>query len=289
MKKTLILFSTIIMSLGLWAQNNAQAYAIFDAKGNKTDFGVMVNDLAKNQVVLIGELHNNPIAHWMELRITEALYSKNNKIVQGAEMFEADVQLILDEFLNDDIREKDVKSEARVWPNYPTDYKPLLMFAKEHNLKFVATNIPRRYANLVYRKGFEGLDKLSPEAKKYIAPLPVKYDPNLACYKNMISGATHMGMPANPNIAKAQAIKDATMAHFIYKNLPKGGIFVHYEGAYHSDNYQGIYWYLKQTDKKLKIGTVTTVEQDDLSKLDKENIGRADFIIVVPTDMTKTY
>ena len=97
----------------------------------------------------------------------------NGDITLGAEMFEADNQLILNEYLSGHISEKSFKKEARLWPNYSTDYAPLVDFAKDSNLIFVATNIPRRYASVVYKRGFQGLDELDAQAKLYIAPLPV--------------------------------------------------------------------------------------------------------------------
>ncbi len=287
MKRLLTVLFSLLMITG-FAQDKP-AYRIFDHSGKPVSYSQMIDRLQDANFIFYGELHNNPIAHWMELQITKDLYAKNHKLILGAEMFEADVQLILNEYLQGFIREKDVKNEARVWPNYPTDYKPLLTFAKEHSLYFVATNIPRRYANLVYRRGFEALDSLSPQAKKYIAPLPIEYDQNLDCYKNMLQGMVHMGMPANPNIAKAQAIKDATMAYFISRNYKKGYQFIHYNGSYHSDNFQGIVWYLKKLQPQGKIMTITTVEQENLDKLSTEFKNKANFIIVVPEDMTKTY
>ena len=70
------------------------------------------------------------------------------------------------------------EAEARLWDNYNTDYYPVVFFAKEHGIPFVATNIPRRYANSVKNKGIEVLDSLSDEAKRYIAPLPVPFEYN---------------------------------------------------------------------------------------------------------------
>ncbi len=286
--KRLITLLFIALTAVSFAQDRP-AYRIFDQNGNPLTYKQMLSGLEKADFVFYGELHNNPIAHWMELEITKSLYAQNPKLILGAEMFEADVQLILDEYLSGIIREKDVKNEARVWPNYSTDYQPLLVFAREHDLRFVATNIPRRYANLVYRKGFEALEKLSDQAKQYIAPLPIKYDPELKCYKNMLQGMVHMGMTANPNIAKAQAIKDATMAYFISRNYKKGYQFIHYNGSYHSDDFQGIVWYLKSLEPQAKIVTITTVEQDNTNKLDDQYKNKANYIIVVPSDMTKTY
>ena len=91
------------------------------------------------------------------------------------------------------------------------------------------------------------------------------------------------------NLPKAQAIKDATMAYFILKNLDAGELFMHYNGSYHSDDYEGINWYLKQEKPNLNIVTVSVVEQENLKKLDKESKLKANFIIVIPPTMTKTY
>jgi uncharacterized iron-regulated protein len=88
-------------------------------------------------------------------------------------------------------------------------------------------------------------------------------------------------------MAKSQAVKDATMAYFILKN--KKGPFLHFNGSYHSQNYEGISWYLKKGDPNLKIATIHSVEQDSIDKLEEANKNTADFIICIPTDMTKTY
>ena len=83
--------------------------------------------------------------------------------------------------------------------------------------------------------------------------------------------------------------KDATMAHFIIKNLQPNAVFLHYNGTYHSDNFEGISWYLKKSKPELKIITIATVEQKDISKLEKEHLNKADFILVIDEDATKTY
>jgi uncharacterized iron-regulated protein len=195
----------------------------------------------------------------------------------------------LDEYLEGRCSVKNFEKEAKLWKNYKTDYKPLVDIAKDNNLDFVATNIPRRYASLVYKQGFEVLDSLSPEAKILIASLPVAYDPDLPGYKAMLEGMEGMGSHASPNLPKAQAIKDATMAYFILENWQEGKVFIHYNGAYHSNDYEGIVWYLKQGNPDLKILTITTVEQDTISDLNDEYKNLADYILCVPANMTKTY
>lgn len=92
----------------------------------------------------------------------------------------------------------------------------------------------------------------------------------------------------NVNFTKAQALKDATMAHFILQNWSEGKLLLHYHGAYHSENFESIYWNLKPQKPKLNIVTITTVSQENILELEEENTGTADFTICIDQDMTKT-
>ena len=264
------------------------AYYLFNKAGKDIKYEKMLKEAEDADIVLFGESHDNPISHWLQLELTKDLYDlKKNNLVLGAEMFESDNQVILDEYLDSLISTTSFESNARLWSNYRTDYKPLVEFAKTNKLKFVATNVPRRYASIVNSKGFEGLDEISSVAKTFLPPLPVKYDAELNCYKSMME-MEGMGGHVTPNFPKAQAIKDATMAHFILKNWSKGKLLIHYHGSYHSENFESIYWYLKQENPDLKIVTIHTVSQDEISELTKENTGKANFTICVDEDMTKT-
>jgi uncharacterized iron-regulated protein len=271
------------------------AYRIFTSVGKKVDYNDVIKESSKADIVFFGELHDDPIAHWLELEITKSLFEERGKnLVLGAEMFEADNQLLIDEYFQGIYDASKFEAEVKLWKNYKTDYKPLLEFARGKGLPFIATNVPRRYASLVSKKGFEALDKLDPEAKKYIAPLPFPYDPEVKCYKNMLNMGG-MGMMSrdtshvNLNFPKAQAVKDATMAHFILKNWSDGKIFIHYNGSYHSSNFEGIVWYLKKFNPALRIATIEAVQQDETGSLEKENQNKASFIVAIPASMTRTY
>jgi len=286
------LLLTVIALLILSFRADKPAYNLFDSEGKKIKYQVLIEKISSADVVFFGELHDNPIAHWLELEITADLYKiAGDRLNAGAEMFEADNQLMLDEYLGSEYEADKFEAEAKLWKNYKTDYKPLLEFARKNGLPFIATNIPRRYASMVSRGGFEELDSLSAEAKKYIAPLPIHYDPELKCYKDMLSmhGMPGMGSKPNENLPRAQAIKDATMAYFITGNLEPGKLFIHYNGAYHSDNYLGIIYYLKLYRPGIKVVTISTVLQEEIEDLDSENKGIADFIVTIPVTMTRTY
>ncbi len=277
---TFLMFFSILIQ----AQDK-KAYQLFDKNGNKTSYKKLLKAALKTEVVLFGEFHNNAISHWLQLELTKDIAEKSS-IVLGAEMLEADNQKQLNHYLKGEINQKKLDSTARLWPNYKTDYKPLVDFAKDKNVSFIATNIPRRYASMVSKKGFEVLETLSVEEKSWIAPLPIPYDANLPGYVEMIK---MMGDHASPNMLKAQASKDATMAYFINKNVSSNSVFIHYNGSYHSDNFEGINWYLKNYHPNIRIITISTVEQKDISKLEKEHYNKADYILVIDEDVTKTY
>lgn len=287
MRKVILIsfFALLVMSM----DKNLEAYKIFDSAGSDVTYKKFVVKSLEADIILFGELHNNPICHWIELELTKSLYSKvGKKLILGAEMFESDNSLIIREYLAGKVKDRNFEAEARLWPNYKTDYKPLLTFARDSGVNFIATNIPRRYAAMVNNLGLEELDNLDSSAKDFIAPLPIEYDPELTGYKNMLDMMGSNSHP-NANLPKAQAIKDATMAYFIAKNYTPQSKFLHFHGTYHSDNFQGIMWYLRQINPNLKIVTISSVEQDKIKDLDSEHRGKADFIIAVPSSMTKTY
>ena len=288
MKKFFLAIAFFAMCAAAQAQH-MPAYQLFDKYGNKVDYGHMYNLAQRHQVTFFGELHNNAIAHWLKLELAKDLSeAKGERFMMGAEMFEADNQLILNEYLGGHISERNFRAEAKLWPNYDTDIRPLVELARERKIPFVATNIPRRYAALVNRLGFDALLGLSEQAKTYIAPLPIEFDPNLPGYKAMLEMTGHPGHMGN-NMPKAQAIKDATMAHFIFNALERNTVMLHFNGAFHSNNEEGIVWYLRRLNPNMRILTISTVEQDSVDVLEEEHKGLADIILAVPTTMTKTH
>lgn len=287
MKITTVLISLFLLfTLSLFAQKKP-AYQLYTSKGKKVAYKKMMKKLKKADILLFGESHNDPIGHWLQLEIAQALH-QNKKLVIGMEMFERDNQAALNQYLTNEIDRKALDTLVHLWNNYSTDYEPLVEFAKANYISVIATNIPRKYASMVFRNGLDSLEDLPDNEKKWIAPLPIKFDIELPGYKNMLTmmeGAAHSG----ENFPKAQAIKDATMAHSILEYYQSGMTFLHLNGSYHSDNYEGILWYLRQVKPDLNYVTISTVSQKDISKLKKEYLGKADFIICVPETMTKTY
>mgnify|MGYP002777725555 CR=1 FL=1 len=276
------------------------AYRLYSGKLKSTSYEKLLKQAAEADVVLFGELHNNPICHWLQLQLAKDLLRlKGKNLSLGAEMFETDNQPALSDYLSGKLTDEAFRKVARLWPNYPTDYRPLVELAKQHALPFAATNVPRRYASMVAKQGLAALDTLPTSEKQWIAPLPVEVDLTLPGYKAMLSmGHSAHGRTADrsgpvpegmANFARAQAIKDATMAHRIAQDLQPGATLLHLNGDYHSKKREGIVWYLNRYRPGLRILTISTLEAADVARPDRSAENLADFILLVPDDMTKTY
>lgn len=282
-----ILSLLALCTLGFNAYSQLDNYKIYNAKGKEVKYEKMIKGITVSDVVLFGELHNNVIAHWLELEVLKSLASTNNTAV-GLEMFERDNQNFIQQYLKDSITPEAFDSLVRFWPNYETDYAPLLNYCKEDSIPFHATNIPRRFANMVYKNDFNSLDTLSTEEKSWIAPMPIVFYDTLPQYQAILD---MMGGHGSPNLVKAQAMKDATMAYFTLQLLAQQNVdqVLHFNGSFHSNYYEGIYWYLNHYQADLSIATIAVVEQENLSKLLEENKGKADYIIVVDSDFPTSY
>lgn len=297
--KNKLLLLVIILFIGVQingqtTKNEKPAYLVYDSKGVLVEFSSLISDISNADICLFGELHNDPISHWLELElIKEFNLAKNKQLIVGAEMWERDNQLLIDEaFVHKFYDEAMYLESSKLWSNTKPDYLPILQYCSKNNLKFIGTNIPRRYARMVSRSGIESLNSLSELAKTYIAPLPILIDLNEYSYKTMIQDMPQgntMKMTNPENLAKAQAVKDATMAYFIQKETIPGYLFFHFHGEFHSAYFSGIFFYLKQYNPKLKVKSISIVKQENVNVLDKENFNRADYIIVVPESMSVTY
>ena len=174
--RKLLLFSLLNLYLFTNIFGQEKSFQIYNEDGKKVSYRIMSQSAGKADVVLFGENHNDPISHWLQLELTKSLFEKHaENLMLGAEMLESDDQIKLDEYLLGFIREKDFEKESKIWTNHKTDYRPLVSFAKENKIDFVATNIPRRFANMVYRFGIDTLEYLPEKSKQFIQSISNDY------------------------------------------------------------------------------------------------------------------
>ena len=282
--KNLIL---ICLSLALSKAYGHEEYQLFDAKGKVVSMDKMFKEAAEKSWVFFGEFHNSATIHRIQFLLTQHLHKKHGeKLVVGAEMFESDNQDIINEYFSGLINTKYFEDECRLWTNYKTDYKPIVEFLKSDNLPLVATNIPRRYAHMVHYKGLEILESLPVHVKNLFLPtLPIQIDTTLASYQEI----KKMSMHGGKFMMEAQAIKDATMAHFIQKYWSAGKVFLHLNGAFHSNNYEGIISFLPKSWLRKEMLVISMVTQKDIEKLEDENKELGDFIFCFEEDFAKSH
>lgn len=289
---TLLVSLLISMPASLSAQNKP-AYQFFSSKGKKASYSQVLTAVKDADVVFFGELHNDPIAHWLQYELLRDLSSfhSNDAMLLGMEMFETPQQALLDSFLNGQISPKDFLASEGLWSNYTMDYHPMVAFCKENNIPVIAGNAPRSIVRQVGRQGMQILDTLSAEQKAFLPALPIPVDYELPSYvamREMMGGHGGAATGIN-NFVSAQALRDATMAWRIVANWAPGKHLLHINGSYHSDLGEGIVWYLRRALPEVKVVILTTVSQDKLDKMESEHGEKADFILVTPSTMTKSY
>jgi len=285
--RSLLLFIAFLLVTDTFLAQEKQVFVIYNEEGEKVSYANLLDATSNSDIVLFGESHNSAMIHWLEYELIADLYVKEKNLGIGMEMFSADQQTSVNNYLADNINLKQLQNEIDLWPNFQTDYLKVLNFAKENELMLIGTNAPQQIARNVYKKGgFSYLDKLSDKELEFLPPRPIPFDPDLPAYKKM---KKMMGVHANDDIVKAQALKDATMAYHLTDLAKEKELVVHINGKYHSDDHEGIFWYLQQYRPELKVQTISMVNQADIFTLQEEHQNTADFIICIDKNMTKTY
>lgn len=236
--------------------------------------------LMEYNVIFIGEEHGSPLSHKAELTILKGLAHRDSKIVLALEMFERDVQEVLDDYLAGKISEKKFLQQSRPWPNYSKDYRPLIEFSKKNNIIVVAANLPRRVAALVSKTN-RIPRKLLGEDKVYLPPKihlrSKRYYQKFIESINRMPSFSPMKRIHQEGLYLAQVLKDAVMAASLEPFLDHRVLFCC--GHFHSDEHLGIPYQLRKNHPQLNIAVIamaSTIEK--LPMKDRSKI--ADFIWV---------
>jgi uncharacterized iron-regulated protein len=315
-------FASILLFAGLAAQLAAAQgapaahYRAFDSKGQPATLQSIIDSLEGADVLFVGETHDNAVAHMLEAELLQradarfgTASGKRRDVALSLEMFERDVQTVLDEYLAGLISERHFLLSSRPWKNYETDYRPLIEYARAHRLPVIAANAPARYVSRVSSQGPESLGALSKDVvKSWLPPLP--FPPASGAYaakfnRFMTGGATPAPTPtptattaqatsatqSNPHgslhLLEAQTLRDSSMAYRIAEFLKRGRdpLVVQVNGTFHSEERLGVPEQLARYRPKARTVVVTIVPEDDFPDFDAPRLGRlGDFVII--TDPT---
>jgi len=278
------IFFTLFVFLLMTAAADAQItltdpmYRVYNAYGDPVKLDAIVKDMAAADAIFLGEQHDDAVGHAIEAELFKRAvetYSPQRKVALSMEMFERDVQIVVDEYLSDLITEQHFLASSRPWGNYKTDYRPLVELAKEKHLDVIAANAPRRYVNMVSRSGRNSLDALSKQAKDWFAPLP--YPEPSAAYKDKFNAlmngggdAARMGPNSAANLIYSQSLWDATMANSVanYLSSNRGALVIHLNGGFHTEQRLGTIEQLMNYRPRTKAVVVTMLYADDVTKFD---------------------
>lgn len=267
-------------------------HRVFDSRsGDMTDFEAMVVTLASADVVFLGEQHDDFGTHRLQAAVLEGIARRRQgPVVVALEMFERDAQPALDAWMRGASTEAAFLEHSRPWPNYAADYRPLIEVARAENWPVVAGNVPRRFAQLVGRKGLRSLDSLPPGDRALIADELVcprdEYWRRFAETMGDMSGHGMQVTPAEADAMKwrfyeAQCVKDETMAEAVARAYREHEtLVVHVNGAFHSDRGLGTAERVRRRLPDARVVVVTFVPRADLDTVDAAaHRAMGDFIV----------
>lgn len=298
----LCLLCPVLMQAQALSESNYRIYSV--KQGKEVTLNAVVEDMKDYDLLFFGEEHNDSVTHFLEAKMLHLLYDKfGGKTTLSMEMFERDVQTVMEEYLSDNIREKHFTKDARVWSNY-RDYKPMVEFAKEKKLHVICANAAARYSNLAGRKGQAALEALPKESKKNFAPLPYKiaegdyYNKLMEMSGHTVSKAdsAKAKAPAMPmggfDLIMAQSLWDATMAYSIcsYYKKHKDHKILQVNGRFHSDEGFAVAAQLKNYNKRIKHLIISTGSDDNFPNIKWDDYKKnGDYIIITDPKVPRTY
>jgi uncharacterized iron-regulated protein len=296
--KSLILFSLAVVLVqdpkppGVGEQH----YRIYRGDGSTATLDQLVAESRATVVTFLGESHDDPVAHYLEEQILRRTWDPAAAL--SLEMFERDVQYVLDEYLAGFITENHLVASARAWKNYALDYRPLIEFAKEKRMPVLASNAPRRYVDRVSRLGSGSLAEIAPEGRRFLPPLP--YAEASADYaakfaRVMEEHREEGKPPSSESITRslqAQSLWDAAMAYSIAEFLTKhpGKRVSHVNGSFHTAHRLGIVEHLLRYRPNTPIVVVTILPEPSFPAFDvKRMYGAGTFVVVTDPTLPRTH
>jgi uncharacterized iron-regulated protein len=292
--KTLLLLIAISSSLLSYSQDGIEKhFKIYDTRTKQlTTINKIAEDFGSADVLFFGEEHNDSAGHYLETEILKALHQRyGSKLALSMEMFETDCQLILNEYLAGYISEERFLKDVRPWTNYK-DYRPAVEFARQNNLSIIAANPPRRYVNMVSRKGMKSLDSLPKSSKKFLPSLP--YDTASGRYREKFMEFMRGGSPgtSNARIYYSQNLWDAGMSNSIYqfRKHNKDKKIFHMVGRFHCDEKLGTLAQLQKRKSTLQILNISCFSDASFTNPDWEKFSYlGDYVILTDPGLKRSY
>ncbi|HYN85237.1 MAG TPA: ChaN family lipoprotein [Pyrinomonadaceae bacterium] len=278
------------------AAKTDEEFRVFDSAGKPSTLEEVVGAMGGADAVLVGEVHDDAVGHRVEAELLRLAYARfgagagggraPRAVAVSLEMFERDVQTVLDEYLAGLISERHFLLSSRPWGNYETDYRPLVEFARAHKLRVIAANAPARYVSRVARGGAESLRELPEASRAWLPPLPVAPASRelAANFRRVIGGGADNPAHGSDFLLDAQNLRDAAMAHALAEHLRRDGraLVIHFTGLFHTAGRLGVPEHLARFRPRARVLVVTISPRPALTDFDAAAVrnGSGDFVII---------
>ncbi|MBW6514965.1 MAG: ChaN family lipoprotein [Candidatus Syntrophosphaera sp.] len=257
--------------------------------GKALEASQLARQLKKYDLIFFGEWHGNAAIHSAQASLLRELQAVDPRLALSFEMFERDVQTWLDQYLLGEITEEEFLAYSRPWPNYATDYRPLVEFAREQGLPAIAANVPRPLAGRAARLGEKFLEELADDEKAWVAerisaPEGKYKERFLATMRQNMGHGDPGDAQLYDNLFLAQCVKDDTMAESILQarqRFPKHRI-IHFNGDFHSRESLGTVERVLERSPKLKAAVISPLAEGETIPEGAERI--ADWFILAPRE-----
>ncbi len=232
-------------------------YKLYSPSGEPVSVTGLTPELQQADVILIGEWHTHAGIHRFQTDMLKQLVAGERPVALSMEQVTRDKQDLLNEYLDGQIGEQYFIKQSSAWPNYESDYRPLIELAKSAGIPVIAANAPKRIVRCIGRQGVDYLNKLDSSERSFVAETINTGD---SLYKQKFMASMHHGKPEQTEKQyAAQMTWDETMAESIFKFLEKnpGTQVVHVAGKFHTEGGLGTATSLLNRNPNLKVAIIT--------------------------------
>jgi uncharacterized iron-regulated protein len=194
---------------------------IIDLKNGKSiSFDELIDGLQANDLIFVGEVHDNPEHHLIEVQILQALTDCYGPLSVAMEFFDTTQQPAIDRYVGKEMNEtvflKDV-DWAKGWSFPYHFYRPLLLLAREEGNPLIGINLPNSVVRKVARSG---LESLTPEERSHAAEeIDLDNEAHRRYLSEVFKGHSHGQLKDFDHFYQAQCVWEETMARNIARHL----------------------------------------------------------------------
>ncbi|EPO0010192.1 TPA: ChaN family lipoprotein [Vibrio alginolyticus] len=265
-----LLFAGLLTGCSSYTHTNSHAtsaevtsfydYQLYTPSGEHIALSKLPIELQQADVILIGEWHTHAGIHRFQTDMLKQLTSYDRSLALSMEQFTRDKQPVVDAYLRGEIGEQYLMKQANAWPNYESDYRPLVESAKQKNLPVIAANAPKSIVRCIGRQGLDYINKLDDDQRMFIAQA---INTGSSPYKEKFMASMHHGKPEQTEKQfAAQVTWDETMAESIVSYLDDnpGAQIVHVAGKFHTEQGLGTAASILSRNPSLKVVVISPTD-----------------------------